>query len=185
MGKPKYEAGKFYRYGQSVLIEILGVIPEEQPVYALTTVNCPGEVKWFTEFELEDDLGGVLKEADPDYEAWSKLKVGDMILGYDMDDKNKSEGHYFTVLARVGDVVLLSSSPHDHSHPLEKVIERVGSHIAEQLEELTDGEVKMDVENAKERKAKHMSLRYTQKIAGAWKPLEELARSGAQIMGGE
>lgn len=160
--KSKYKVGDYITADDYVIRKVLAVVEDGlQPVYAVD--NPKGDkddIKWVTEFELDEDS---MSQITPDFASYHALEAGDILhMG------QASDREYTTVIARVGDLVLLSMAP--HSHELKQATQ-----LSDQLKELTDGEVdligSLD-EDTKKALKKHSSSRWTKNVASMWRSVE-------------
>lgn len=161
--KPKYKVGDYIGGDNYVLLRIMAVLTEgPEIVYGLSTPK-DSDLKWSTEFELLDrNNNDVLV---PDFEAYHNLKAGDILhCGQTMDRE------YITILARAGDLALVSMAP------LRKEMGKINK-LAEQIKELSDGELDMMdnlSDDAKDNMKKYSSSKYTSRVASDWHPVEWL-----------
>lgn len=161
--KSKFKVGDYIVGEGRVFSRVMAVINDGvQPVYA-TMGPKDKKPTWETEFELVDELK--LVKQTPDFAKYKKLKPGDVLL-----TGKSTEGIYTTVLARVGDLCLISLAPQ------KKAIEQVEK-LADQIKELTEGEV--DVleslgDDSKSKMRKYSSTTWANKVAGGWETTDWL-----------
>lgn len=173
--EPKFKVGDWLTAEGKIHNHIVGYIQGEEHIYAVEVPNKDRNLPystfmtWMTEFELLDRDKDMVKVPAPDFARFAKLEAGDSLR---VGGSTGDEPEYVYILARAGDVVLLSSMP--HKHELEKV-----SKVSEQIKELTDGDIDpmkdFLEEGEEEMMRKHSSSRYAKRVATVWKTTDWLA----------
>lgn len=173
--KAKYKVGDYLVAPQIKFLEIVAVIEGRMPIYAVRMPHNPPkhgmQVNWQTEYQVEEHDA---KLGKPDFAPYRKLAADDVlkVSGDENDDA------YSRILARVGDMVLLSQVPHKHIEGL--------TDLAEQLRELTDGELDLMGSLSKDTKTKvrqHTSLTHQNKLAATWMHIDEVCLFNWPIVG--
>lgn len=168
--KPKYKRGQYLAKEGLKVVKILAVITNSsQPVYATEMPRDRDKSEqgthtdWRTEFELDEDKYEVVK---PDFKRYATLEPND-ILRIGSGDEVK----YVKILARAGDMALLSQIPQK-----EAVKAMVG--ISEQLKELTEGRVDLIKATFSDEELtdmeKHGTTKWAHNVASFWKTTEWL-----------
>lgn len=122
----KYKVGEYVTREDSIILEVQAVIENDMPLYGVFGYK-EHHLHWDSEYELENKG---FKKVIPDFERWNKVQAGDLIhCGV------TKERSYCKVIARVGNLVMLSTSTLTKKN--KEDLERITS----QLEELTDGEI--------------------------------------------
>lgn len=166
--KPKYKVGDYLVAEKIKFLEVVSVIADgPMPIYAIRLVRAANKggtsVKWNTEYELDEDNVSVVV---PDFSAYHKLQAGDVLrIGWDEHDSDL----YSTILARVGNMALLSDIPQNKLKEVAK--------IAAQLKELTEGQLdlmeSLDDSTRSDMK-KRMSLSHTSRVAAYWMHVDDI-----------
>ena len=168
---PLYKQGDFVTAPNKVFLEIMAVIDDGVlPIYGTISPKAWDKVIWRTEFELTDEA---YVKGTPDFEQFASIRAGDIMKMGWTDD-----AEYIRVLARVGDVVLLSAAP--QSKKVKEVTE-----LSKQLEDLTDGMVKpLEMMPAEDREMlkKMASTTHASKIATEWETVTKLALMNWQLL---
>lgn len=104
----KYAQGDYLTARNLTFQRVLAAIEQAAgPIYAMGDMpKDPKKIVWVTEVEL-DNMG--LSKQEPDFDGFSKIQSEDIVKMGDRDQWCK-------VLARVGDVVLLSNTPNKEAH---------------------------------------------------------------------
>lgn len=174
LNKPKYKVGDYLAGEGRVFARIRAYIEGEEHIYAIELPDqreTGTKMHWYSEFELDDRFGATAVQA-PDFKRYARLEAGD-ILHVDKDI-------YTTVLAKIGDLVLLSDIPHKAGaeHTIHK--------LAEQIKELTEGQIDMEDlvfdEEDKQSMKNHASSRYVKRVASMWKPTDWVALMNWKIV---
>jgi hypothetical protein len=178
--KPKYKVGDYLTADDSVIMRVDAVIADDpyNPLYGVSHEKRPDREKdtllqWATEYEL--DHNPPVYHITPEWDKWAKVKAGDLIHVGTSIDKG-----YVKVLARVGNLVMLSSKPTTRKE--KESLNR----IAGQIEDLTDGKVtKIEITKTI---GKDMELTTSEahKTANSyWWTTEQLARMHWELLGGD
>lgn len=168
--KAKYNVGDYLAGKDKVYAKIKAYLEGEEHIYAIELPNNKGTsttIHWYSEFEIDDRFGDI-EVRTPDFKRYAQLKAGDILHVGDTGDI------YTTVLAKVGDLVLLSDIPHKHDAEL-KTIHK----LADQLKELTEGQIDIEDVMFNEEQRKDIknqgSSRYSKRVASMWKPTDWVA----------
>jgi hypothetical protein len=108
--KSKYKLGDYMTAIDRVFLQVMAVIPSDNPMYAIRIPMRPNSTKpeqlitWHSEFELDKFK---MEKAEPDFSKWQTIEYGDIIYV----KGSEGAGHSHHVLARVGNAVLLSMEP--------------------------------------------------------------------------
>lgn len=168
MTKAKYKLGDYLSAPGKVYMQVRAVIENDNalPVYALQSFHIKNkhEIEWVTEFELSNDYH-VSKTTEPDFKRYDTLAVGDTLkIG---DEESQRGSNYATILARVGNMVLLSQIPHSHE------VKQIHA-LADQIKELTDGQVEIMDEDTSQQLKKHGTLNWARQAAADWLTTEQI-----------
>lgn len=165
----KYKTGDYIVSSGFTYSRILGVIEQpEATVYATIGPKKPEHINWFTQYEL--DQRGYSKKTPP-IDDFRKLQPGD-IISVDLEANKKA---YVTILARIGDVVLLSSVPNDK----EKFLLDIDKFFEKELGRgLLDEEERRDM---RRERSPHTLLQ----TADTWWHIDRLALMNWDIIPGE
>lgn len=108
MTKP-YKVGDYLTAKELIFFRVAAVVENEfkNPIYGLWTIKGPA-LQWMTQFEL--DRKGIAKDA-PKFEKFKNIKAGDVVFIGKTDDPKE----YRSVLAKVGDIALLSGEGRDQA----------------------------------------------------------------------
>lgn len=155
----KYAQGDYLTARNLTFQQVLAAMEQAAgPIYALGELpKKPREIIWMTEAEL-DNLG--LSKQEPDFDSFSKLKADDILK---MGDREQ----WCKVLARVGDVVLLSNNPDKDAHNDLLAMDKA-------MRELTGGPGPLD-EAAREHIKSHGSITKMHQEATDWWTIRQLA----------
>lgn len=178
----KFKIGDYISADDTILIKIVAVMQEEKdksiyPIYALSSSKMEN-IKWVTEYELEKK--NFKKALPPDFEKFRKIKSGD-VLKIECIHKGKNQTEYKYVIARVGDVCLLSRSP-------EKEMVQEINKLSEQIAELTEGQINIleDLSDDVKTSLKETeSSLHNSKVADDWYHVDFLATLNWEIISEE
>lgn len=171
--KARFKSGDYLTIdnGQrNAFVKVIAVI--EGPVQHLYALQRWGhKFKWFTEYEMfaEADFTTCLGKG-PDLKLWDTIAVGDM-LECNGCNNPYYERHTHMVIARVGQLVMLSNAP-------VKLDADKTRAVAEQLDSLTNDAFGLSelAENAIKSSKPYSSSRNAQKISQKdWSDIEHLA----------
>lgn len=129
--RPLYKVGDYITRPDYVKFKVVAVIADNpaNPLYGLWHPK-KNDIIWETQFMTMRDK---LKRTTFDVRRWSSLAAGDLV---NAGERGKSS--VVTVIARVGDAVMLSMQP------TPRKVKQSLDRIAAQIEELSDGEVTVD-----------------------------------------
>lgn len=171
-GKPKYKVGDYVTSPKHVFLEIVGVIDQGVlPIYAIRNPKNMSQIRWESQYELDEQN---LEKGTPDFAKFAAVQAGDVLKMGFTDDRQ-----YLRILARVGDVVMLSAAPDP------KTVKDV-TDLSKQLEELTDGVVnplEMMGKADKDMLRKMASTTHASKVATDWVHVRHLALYNWQLIG--
>lgn len=161
-----YKVGDYLTANDRVFIKIIAVIDSGMgPMYGVLTPKHSDHIHWKSQYELDSDN---LYRSEPDFAGFKQLKAGD-ILRIGQDEKSST---YVTVLARVDDAVLLSSTPDkrlaERLLKLDKFMKEATEEIGVELTDFLDEKDLRDFKRVG-------SQLHASKIVGDWQPVETLA----------
>lgn len=169
-----YKTGQYIARKDTISLLVVAALgkvdpPLADPLYALrcTVAGKDNRIIWFTQYEL-DNHG--FYEIKPVFDKWANIKTGDMV---------ETGGAYKKVLARFGDIVLLSTQPAD-----KKGI-KVAHKLSEQLDELTNGQANFveNLEKQLERDKPFLSSNGALKVAeNHWHHIHDLALMNWELL---
>lgn len=173
----KYKVGQWVSSPDSVWLLIVGMIDSGMgPMYALMSPKQPDSrgLRWQSEYEmLEEEM----TPGEPNYKGCRALKIGDILTIGSSD----GDQVYATILARVGDAVLLSQTP-DKSKV--KMMEHMDRVMSEMGEEMGFSGGLLDEKDRKRLKRQASTLS-TAKMAGRWMSVDQIALMNWELAGDE
>lgn len=162
----KHKVGDYVCAPDRVFIRIVAVIDSGLgPMYGCVTPTHSDHIHWKSQYELDSES---LVRGTPNFEGCNQLVAGDILrVG-----QNEKSSVYVTILARVGEAILLSSAPDkrlaERLLQLDKVMKDVTEDTGLDITDFFDDE---DMRNFK----RIGSQLHASKIAGNWMPIETLA----------
>lgn len=170
----KFKVGDYITAPDKVFLRVIAVIDSGLGAVYLLNNHKSNNNQWESQYELDQDKIAV---GQPDFEGASKLKAGDILnLG------SPEQTNYATVLARVGDAVLLSQTADKQKAnmllKMDEQIQRMGEEFGKMM-----GAVLDDDERARIKKMG--SSIHASKLAGEWFDVRNIALMNWQILGDE
>lgn len=174
----KFKVGDYITASDKVFLKIIAVVDSGMgAMYYLYNPrpDLKGDnYRWESQYELDEQK---LVVGVPDYEGANKLQAGDILnLG------SPEAVNYSTVLARVGNAVLISQTPDkkkaDMLLKLDDAMKEMSSEFGEMASSLLDDEQRAQVKKMK-------SSIHASKTAGEWWDVERIALMNWQILGEE
>ena len=134
----KFEVGDWLTAPNVIFLRVCVVVDSGLgPMYGLTSAKHRDSIHWESQYEVDDQK---LVKSEPEWEKFNKLKAGDILRQGHAEDRP-----YLTVLARVGDAVLLSEVPDkaksDMLLKLDEYIKTVGGEFGVGHKGLGDQEI--------------------------------------------
>lgn len=157
----KYKQGDYITTTNHTFQRVLAALEQAAgPIYAVGELpKSPKKIIWMTESELD---GMNMSKQEPNFEGFEQLKAGDILK---MGERNM----WSKVLARIGEVVLLSNvnSEEAHSDLLK---------LNELVQEITGGDGPLDLDTeTRQHIAGHRSITKMHQEATEWFSVKQLA----------
>lgn len=165
------KVGDYIANDITMLLEIMAIVPGSQGnVYAVRNVKDLTKLTWYTDHEIKNR--NFVKKT-PDFARYRKLKEGDII---NVGLANKQA--YCEVLARINDIVLLSSVA-------EREKSELVTKMAEQIEKLTGGGVELLSESERREVQQMGSISHARKVAESWIEVDTICLMNWDIISDE